>query len=238
VSVRHLSLARRDTAVRELMDDPDCDPAALQRTYEQFQVLNRLLARWRLIYRRWIRPLLLPDRLTTLLDVGCGGGDVASSLARWAARDRLAMSITAIDPDERAYAFATRRPQMSGVTFRRAASKDLVAEAASYDIVISNHLLHHLDQAGLVGLLADSERLATRLVVHNDLARSRPAYLAYAAVSRPFGRRSFVHVDGLLSIRRSYRRAELAAVAGRSWRVAPAFPARLLLMAGSGTIEG
>lgn len=229
-------LTQRDTVVRELMDDPDCDLTALQHTYEQFRVLNRVLAGWRGIYVRLIRPLLEPDRVATLLDIGCGGGDVARSLARWAAGDGLRLDITAVDPDERAYAFATAQPPVGGVTFRQASSADLVAEGAVFDVVVSNHLLHHLDPATLTGLLSDSERLSRQLVVHNDLARSRRAYGAYAVVSRPFGRRSFVHVDGLLSIRRSYRRAELAAVVGPSWRVVGRFPARLLLMAGSGTM--
>ena len=229
-------LSDRDPDLRELMDDPDCDLSQLRRTYEQFRVVNRALARWRWVYVRLIRPLLQPDRTVTLLDIGCGGGDVAHALARWAAHDNLRLSITAVDPDERAYAFATAQRVTSGVRFRRASSADLVAEGATYDIVVSNHLLHHLDQATLAGLLADSQRLARRLVVHNDIARSRLAYLAYALVSRPFGRRSFVHVDGLLSIRRSYRRDELAAAAGAPWQVQTAFPARLLLVAGSGTI--
>lgn len=212
------------------MDDPECDLNALRRTYVHFRLLNRLLSRWGLVYRRQIRPLLTADRPSTLLDIGCGGGDVARSLSRWAVRDGLSLEITGIDPDERAYAFAVAQPPVPGVTFRRATSGALVAEGARYDIVISNHLLHHLDADALTALMADSERLARRLVVHNDLRRSRTAYLAYAVVSRPWARRSFVHVDGLLSIRRSYRPRELAASAGSSWRVRPVSPARLLLL--------
>lgn len=231
-------LGSRDTGVRELMDDPDCDPAALRNTYAQFRVLNRLLAGWRPIYRHWLRPRLTTARTTTLLDVGCGGGDVARTLARWSARDGLGLLITAVDPDERAYAFATAQPPVPGVAFRRTSTAELVAEGASFDLVISNHLLHHLEATDLDMLLADSARLARHVVVHNDITRSRLAYAAYAVVSRPFARRSFVHVDGLLSIRRSYRAAELAARAGPSWRVARAFPARLLLLRDTGLASG
>jgi len=224
------SLRVRDTQLRELMDDPDCDLAGLRHTYAQLRVVNRLVAGWRRVYRQRIRPLLRTGQTTTLLDIGSGGGDVARTLARWARRDGFALAVTAIDPDVRAHAFAVAQAPAPGVTFRQAGSADLVAEGSRFDVVVSNHLLHHLDAAELHRLLADSERLARRLVVHNDIARSRLAYAAYRVVSRPFGGRSFIHIDGLRSIRRSYRVEELAEVVAEPWRVAGQFPARVLLL--------
>ena len=60
--------------LRELMDDPCCDLAALRRTYARFDVVNSLVAGWAATYRRRIRPLAVPGRPLTLLDVGSGGG--------------------------------------------------------------------------------------------------------------------------------------------------------------------
>jgi len=93
---------------------------------------------------------------------------------------------------------------------------------------VSNHLLHHLEPDALQQVLADSERLARRLVVHNDLRRSALAHGAYAVLTRPLARTSFLHDDGLLSIRRSYRPHELADVRP-GWTVQAAAPFRLLL---------
>lgn len=224
-----LDLSRRDIALTELMDDPDCDRAALDRTYAGFAPVNRLVAGWRTVYRRHLAPLLSPDRLTTLLDVGSGAGDVPRILARWAARDGRRLVITAVDPDPRAHAYASARPPTPGVTFRQASSRTLVDEGARFDVVTSNHLLHHLDVAQLDALLDDSVRLARRLVLHNDLARSGAAYLGWSVASRAFAHRSFIRVDGLRSIRRSYRPAELATQVEPGWQVLPQFPARLLL---------
>jgi hypothetical protein len=67
------------------------------------------------------------------------------------------------------------------------------------------------------------------LALHNDLARSRIAYAVYSPVSRLAGTASFLRTDGLRSIRRSYRPAELAARLPAGWRVQPVFPFRLLL---------
>jgi 2-polyprenyl-3-methyl-5-hydroxy-6-metoxy-1,4-benzoquinol methylase len=224
-----IDLASRDREVRELMDDPDADLAALRRTYGQFRLVNRLVSGWRQRYRRDIRPLLSADRETTLLDVGCGGGDVARALAGWAAHDGLRLRVTGVDPDPRAYAYALEGGDPEHVDFRCCSSTDLVAEGRQFDVVISNHLLHHLDDSELSALLADCEVLARRLVLHNDLARSRVAYAAYGLLSRPAGRSSFLRTDGLRSIRRSYWPGELAAVVPDRWQVRRAFPFRLLL---------
>ncbi|MFG1992498.1 class I SAM-dependent methyltransferase [Actinoplanes sp. NPDC048988] len=221
-------LARRNTEVRELMDDPGCDLDRLERTYRQFTTINRLVSGWRRVYLRRIRPRLDPRRPTTLLDIGFGGGDIARALATWARRDGLALRTTAIDPDERALRHVRRRPD-AGVRFERASSADLVARGDHYDVVISNHLLHHLGTAELTALLADSETLTRDLVVHNDLSRGRLGYGLYAAATLPLARGSFVHQDGLLSIRRSYRRAELRELVPPGWQVTPMVPQRLLL---------
>lgn len=223
-------LAHRDRDLRELMDDADADLAALRRTYAQFRPVNRLVAGWRRIYRRDLRPLLSADHGTTLLDVGSGGGDVARALAGWAERDGLRLRVTGIDPDPRAHAYAVASAgDRPAVDFRCCASRDLVAEGRRFDVVISNHVLHHLAEPDVTALLADSTVLARRLVLHNDLRRSGVAYAGFSLVSRLAGPHTFLRTDGLRSIRRSYRPAELGAAVGEGWRVEPAFPFRLLL---------
>lgn len=223
-------LARRDDAAVERMDDPDCDEAALHRTYAQFRLVNAAVAGWRATYRQQLRPMFRTRGTTTLLDVGSGGGDVARALAGWAASDGHRLEITAVDPDPRAHAWATSRPTTPGLTFRRAASGDLVAEGRRYDLVVSNHLLHHLDAAQLAELLADSQQLARVRVLHSDIARHRWAYALFSAATLPFFPGSFIREDGLISIRRSYTPEELRAVVPSGWRVLSRRPWRNLLL--------
>ncbi|GER23570.1 hypothetical protein NCCP1664_20650 [Zafaria cholistanensis] len=249
---------RRAVDAVEEMDRPDCDPLKLQRTYAQFPLVNRAFAHWHGIYRDLLRPVLATaaqtpasgtslrhGRTATVLDIGSGGGDIALALAGWAARDGLAVQVTGIDPDARAHAFASGEaariaaragsrsaaaPGGPGVVFRRAHSADLVAEGARFDAVVSNHVLHHLGQEELAGLLADSQALASGIAVHADIRRSRAALLLFGAVTLPLAGRSFIRRDGLTSIRRSYTEAELAALAPAGWEVRSRAPFRNLLI--------
>lgn len=203
----------------EMMDRLDCDARLLQNTYRQFAVVNRVLAGWRRLYVRELRPSLAGNTApATLLDIGAGGGDLAYMLAAWARRDGLPLHITGIDPDPRAGAYAQGRPPVPGVEFRQAHSADLVREGRRFDFVISNHVLHHLSAHELQQLLADSAALSTTKALHNDLRRSPAAYALFAAAALPF-RRSFIRADGLTSIRRSYTPSELTALAPPGWNV-------------------
>lgn len=229
------SLRHRATELAELMDDPACDQRALERTYARFGVVNGLVSGWRRIYRERIRPLAESAARDsgaplTVLDVGFGGGDVPVALARWAERDGVDLRITAIDPDERAFAFASDRDAPGSVLFRRATSSELVDVGERFDVVLSNHVLHHLDSATLAHVLADSERLALRLVVHNDIERGRLAYLGYQVGITPLSPGSFLRTDGLRSIRRSYTLVELADAVPVGWRVERQSPFRVLAL--------
>ena len=220
--------ATRDTRSRELMDDPDCDRDRLDRTYRRFTAVNRLVSGWRRLYVTGIRPRLDPDRPTALLDIGFGGGDIPRALARWAASDGLPLRVTAIDPDERALDYVRARPH-AGVRFEAASSADVVARGDRFDVVISNHLLHHLEHGELLDLLAHSASVCDGIVLHNDLSRNRIGHALYAVGALPFAGGSFVRADGLLSIRRSYRAEELREIVPAGWRVRRMFPQRLLL---------
>lgn len=221
-------LTRRAADLREQMDDSGCDLPTLERTYARFGTINALVAGWRRVYLRELRPRLSPQRPATLLDIGCGGGDVPRRLARWARRDGLRLQITGIDADERAVAHTTGLPSDPDVEFRQALSGDLVREGQEFDFVISNHLLHHLTDAELSGLLRDSAALGRVQVIHSDLARNALAYRAFSLGARVFPG-TFIREDGLLSIRRSFAVPELAALAPPGWEVRPLFPFRLLL---------
>ena len=252
-------LHARATDTAELMDGPGADPETLQRTYEQFGLVNTAVSGWRANYRRFIRPQLSTTRSTTLLDIGSGGGDLPLALAAWAASDGLRLQITAIDPDERAHDFASARRPVRGVTFRRAFSAELVGEGATFDIVMSNHMLHHLSAVELGGLLWDSERLVAgpgpesgdphprpRLprVLHGDITRSRLAYAGFALGTLPFARSllkgSYIRADGLTSIRRSFRPVELEGALPEGWAVWPQSAFRYLLVyrGPGGAVEG
>jgi 2-polyprenyl-3-methyl-5-hydroxy-6-metoxy-1,4-benzoquinol methylase len=220
-------LQKRALHLRERMDDLACDVTTLNTTYKHFHIVNQFLSGWRRVYEIYLRPKLTAH--ATLLDIGCGGGDVIQKLALWARQDGLVISITGIDPDVRALEYARSRPFPPNVRFCKATSHALVEAGERFDIVISNHLLHHLQNDEVYALCKDSEALAKTFVLHNDIRRSGFAYGSFAATKLLFWN-SFVTEDGLRSIRRSFTVSELQQVIPKHWRVEPMIPYRNLLI--------
>lgn len=236
MSVPRWALRDRDPDAREAMDDPGCDPEVLARTYARFDLVNAAVSGRGALYRRWIRPRLRAGRHVRLLDVGTGGADLPRRLLRWAARDGGGLRVVAIDPDARAMAYARGLGPVPGLELRQATTGDLVASGERFDVVVSNHVLHHLSPAELGAVLADSERLTAPggVAVHGDIARSPLAYAAFAAATWPLQptllRGTLIRPDGLASIRRSSTPAELAAAAPPGWSVRRGLPSRLELV--------
>lgn len=223
-------LKHRDRHATERMDDPDCDLDKLHRTYAQFRMINRIVAGWQQTYRDHLRPALKRNHTNTLLDIGAGGADVTQAIIRWARRDGFILHVTAADPDARAYHWAVDHDPAGALNYQRSLSSELVGQGQRFDLVISNHLIHHLNDEELQGLLYDSEQLARIRAVHSDIRRSQTAYALFSFGTWPFFPGSYIREDGLISIRRSYTEDELRNVAAPGWRVVTQRPWRNLLM--------
>ncbi|MFJ6677789.1 methyltransferase domain-containing protein [Microbacterium sp. NPDC091382] len=226
-----MNLAVRDAALRELMDDPDCDPVALAETLRRFDLVNRAIGGWGRVWRRGIRPRLRQlARPARVLDVGSGGGDVVARLAAWAERDGLEVQWLGIDPDPRALEVARTR-ESETVSFAATDAAELRGAGDTFDLVLSNHVLHHLDADELENFAADTRALSSGTVLHADIERGALAYALYGIGITALERGTFLRTDGLRSIRRSYWAAELEQALGAPWRVASPAPFRLLAVA-------
>ncbi|WP_261623723.1 methyltransferase domain-containing protein [Nesterenkonia marinintestina] len=221
-------LSARDEHLVELMDDPNCDPRRLDATLRRFGLVNRLISGWGTVYRHRLRPLIAGlERPARILDLGSGGGDVVARLASLAAADGFEVRWTGADPDPRAHEVAAAR-EIPNARFLCADADALHEAGEAFDVVISNHVVHHLDTQGLHDFTEASRDLASHRVLHGDIARGRLAYHLYSVGILPLAPGTFLRTDGLRSIRRSHRPAELSAALGPDWSVTSPAPFRLL----------
>ncbi len=226
------------------MDEPDLEPA-LHR-----QALSGL-ARINTISRAGSCLLPVIARLTAgrsspsplqVLDVACGGGDVARRLVEAARRRQIPLELTGIDLSPEAIAIARNGAQG---TLCSSQLRFIVADALHgewpppmtgqprYDVVTSSLFLHHLDEGEVVKLLERMRRAAQWGVVVDDLRRSRLAWWVAWFGVRLLSRSPVVHHDGPLSVQGAFTVQEaktMAAAAGwQRIRVQLRFPFRWLL---------
>lgn len=156
------------------------------------------------------------DRFS-LLDVGCGHGDMLRHIRRWADRRSLPARLEGIDLNPwstRVAAEAT--PPNAAITYHTGDAFTF-AGAADFDFIISAQFTHHLDDAQVVAFLRWMDANARRGWFVSDLHRHWFAYHGFGLLARIAFWHRFVRYDGQVSIARSFRTPEwrsLLATAG------------------------
>lgn len=222
----------------ERMDRADAPEDRLFRTLDQFAAINRWFTRARGALETFVLRALrqAPDRARRLADLGAGGCDLARWLVDRCRREGLRLTVRAIerDPRIRRYAAAAN----AGYPEIELVAADALDDAAwgAPDFVFANHLLHHLDDDAIVALLRRLDASGARYVL-SDIVRSRWAAAPYAAIVGIGFRGGFLLEDGLISIRRGFRRAELLDYLARAGvrgdvRLLRRFPFRWFIVGG------
>lgn len=175
------------------------------------------------------------ERPLRVLDLACGGGDIAVRLSRLAQRHGLRMSIHACDISPTALSVAREVAVKAGVhdleTFRLDVLQDELPR--DYDVIFCSLFLHHLSHQDAPRVLRAMAQAARSGIVVDDLLRSPLGYALCAIAPRLMSRSKIVHIDGMRSIRAAYSKAELegllAAAGLSSATVEYHWPERFLL---------
>jgi len=202
----------------ELMDQPGLDAAEHARALDGLGRINRVSRSaailWTAVARLARASGAAPIRI---LDLASGGGDVPIALAYRAARARLDVRVEGCDISQEAVRFARRKARERGVAvrfFTLDALADSIPEG--YDVLTCSLFLHHLDEAHAVGLLRRMADAARRLVLVDDLVRSRLGYALAWAGCRLFSRSPIVRHDGPVSVSSAFTPAEVRELAQRA----------------------
>lgn len=175
------------------------------------------------------------EKPLTVLDIGCGSGDVTAGVFRRLHRTGLAIRICGWDRSataiETASALGESVAQPLDLKF---AVHDAFGETTDrFDIVYCSLFLHHFENADAQRLLRQMERLALQAVIVDDLVRSRTGLLLAKAGCRLLSRSPIVHTDGPQSVLAAFTLAEvrsLAAQAGlNDFRLRTHWPQRFTL---------
>jgi ubiquinone/menaquinone biosynthesis C-methylase UbiE len=162
----------------------------------------------------------------SLLDVGCGSGDVPAWIG-----SQVGRPVSIVGVDLKMLHLQAAPDALRGVV---ADVHTLPFPNGSFDVVTASLFLHHFDGDDVARVLRELYRVARRALVVNDLRRARVPYVFGRATFRLLFRSHVSVEDGLLSIRRAFTPKELRAAfdaAGIPARVDTNWPYRLLAVA-------
>ena len=196
------------------MDDPALPFETYARCLRDLEAVNRLTLTHGPTLRWLARATrsLPPGETVSVLDVGCGGGDLLRAVWRWARKAGRVVRLEGLDLNPRAALVARERtPEAMGIRLR---TGDVFADAPdpAPDFILSSQFTHHLDDAALLRFVGWLERHARRGWHIADLHRHPLPYLGFPVLARVAGWHRIVREDGTISIARGFRRAEWEAV--------------------------
>lgn len=213
-----LLVPRRRRGV-ELLDDPAADGELATRSLRDVALANRWFGGTSAVLaaldEEWRKG---GPTQQSLLDVGTGAGDIPARARGHAAVHGIDLTTIGV---ERTFVLAHASRAATG-TACVADGLALPFADHSVDIVTCSQVLHHFvdDRAAL--LLRELHRVASRVVVVADLRRSWTAAAGIWTASFALGFHPVSRHDGVLSVLRGYRGAELAHLVEDAVGVSPA----------------
>lgn len=176
--------------------------ARVNRLFQLDDPYTRVLSRW--LGRDHCRRL-------SILDLGAGDAWLANHMEAFAARQGWTWTVTSLDMNPVPLQINGRPLNVAG------SATALPFRDAAFDLVIASQMTHHLDtDDDVLRHFREAWRVARLGLFITDMRRSALLY-ALLKFFLPILRLSpRMRADGLLSVRRSFTRAELQALAARS----------------------
>ncbi|WP_285056065.1 methyltransferase domain-containing protein [Pedobacter ginsengisoli] len=195
----------------ELMDDFAMEGEVLRDALDKIASINKLLG-GNAVTLEGVERLLNAetDREISILDVGCGNGDMLRVLAEYGYKKGLRFQLSGIDANEFTIGHARKLSSAYGnISYVCADIFEEIKQERAYDVILCTLTLHHFKDAALLGLMEGFIGKARLGVVVNDLQRSAVAYYLFKLICLVFGLNSMSRDDGLTSILRGFKHKDL-----------------------------
>lgn len=195
----------------ELMDIEEVSNADLARCLRDLERVNLVSLGYRPTLR-WLDDVAAGKDRISILDVGCGHGDMLRRIKAWGKRRGIETELLGIDLNPstiRAAKAAT--DTKDGIGFEVLDLFDMPADRYP-DIIISSLFAHHLDDAGLVRFVGWMEQTARLGWFINDLHRHPVSAYGLKLIFAIWPVHRFVRYDGPVSVWRAFSRANLETV--------------------------
>ncbi|HSU06561.1 MAG TPA: methyltransferase domain-containing protein [Acetobacteraceae bacterium] len=194
---------RRRSEVAERMDTDCADFADYQRCLSDLAQVNVVTLTHRPILS-WLQQEARGLRRFSLLDVGCGHGDLLRRIRRWALRHQIDARLEGLDRNPWSIQAAMEAtPANAGLGWH---VDDVFAfhPDEPFDFIVSSQFTHHLTDAEVIAFLCWQDAVARRGWVIADLHRHWFAYYGFPLLARLARWHRFVRMDGQVSIARSF----------------------------------
>lgn len=198
----------------EQLDNFHLSGTKLHRTLRELGLINRLFGNVRTVRSAiWREMEKASLEKATIVDLGCGGGDLLAALAKAAAQKGLALQLIGIDGNPASLSYAKERyGKIEALRFQEADISRSDFQVPPCDFLISSHFLYHFHDAELPDFLQKQLKGVRRAAIFSELDRHFIALQLFKFVSLLLGFSKMTRQDGQTAVRRAFRSGELVAI--------------------------
>jgi 2-polyprenyl-3-methyl-5-hydroxy-6-metoxy-1,4-benzoquinol methylase len=200
------------------MDDFALEGEVLRDALDKIASINQLLG-GNLLTLRSVHKLIhsLPRHTEiTIVDVGCGNGDMLRVLADYGLKNNYNFKLIGIDANNFTINHAQKLSEKyTNISFRCEDVFSEPFEELKYDIILCTLTLHHFKNIEIAQLMAVFYANSKIGIVINDLHRSALAYRLFQGLCFLFQLNSMSREDGLTSILRGFKKVDLIAFSNK-----------------------
>jgi SAM-dependent methyltransferase len=193
---------------KEYIDDPHIDAGILGQTYREMKSINICtLGYWPTMNAvEYFLQRCGHDRVITVLDIGCGDGEVLRRINAFGRKKNFSLELTGIDLNHEVISAAIKLTG-PGINFIHG---DILTDSdnKTYDIIINSLTMHHLADREIVKLMQWMTMYARIGWSISDLDRRAIAYYFIKYFTRLAGYNHVIRHDAPLSVARSFRRKD------------------------------
>ncbi|GAA3510991.1 class I SAM-dependent methyltransferase [Aquimarina addita] len=197
---------------KELMDDPMVDQKALDVALSDVSRVNKLLGgngiTINAVFKQIARAMIVKE--WTIVDLGSGDGEMLRQIADQARKLKIKVKLIGLDINDKC---VLRSKQLSvlypEISYYNKSFISLTKEELYCDIMICTLTFHHMKNEEIKNVIYKSKELVSTSLIINDLHRNSIAYFLFKIFSFFFIKGHIAKHDGLVSIKRGFKRIEL-----------------------------
>jgi 2-polyprenyl-3-methyl-5-hydroxy-6-metoxy-1,4-benzoquinol methylase len=200
------------TEKSEIMDDFTLEGEILRDALDKIAKINQLLGgnKLTLLGVKTLLKNVPVDTEITIVDIGCGNGDMLRTLSDYGFQNNLKLKLIGIDANNFTINHAIHlSKKYSNISYRCENIFDEAFTELKYDIVLSTLVLHHFKEDEIIEILTVFYTNASLGIVINDLQRSSIAYRLFQLLCFVFRLNTMSRKDGLVSILRGFKKEDL-----------------------------
>lgn len=200
------------TDLPEMMDDFAMTGEELQEALDKIAQINHFLGGNKITVNG-VKKLIFnqpSDQMITIVDVGCGNGDMLRALADFGLKNNFKFDLIGIDANQFTVDYAQDLSEKySNISFKCLNVFDESFYQMKCDILLCTLTLHHFKDKEILHLLDSFYQNARLGIVINDLQRSKLSYQLFKVLCWVFRLGKMNRDDGLVSILRGFKRKDL-----------------------------